>query len=351
VARSLRTLVISDLHLGNRARHDVLRRAAPRQALLDALDGVDRLVLLGDTVELMARHPAGSLRVAEPILRAIGQRLGPEREVIFVPGNHDEPLVRAWALAQGRRLTPDASVDPDASPALRRILSWLAPASVRVNYPGVWLTDRVWATHGHYLDRHLVPQSAFGLLRGRPARRPDRPARPIEYERGRHRGGRSGHSLLDRALSRPVATLLESLAELLRAATLPRVPRLLMDVRMAPLTAKLIDTQMRHASIPAMARVVQRLRIDADYVVFGHVHRRGPIAGQRWWRGDGGPRFLNTGSWLYEPLLVDRATPPHPYWPGGAVLVEPGHEPRAVGLLDGLGADQLWDAADDVPHQ
>jgi UDP-2,3-diacylglucosamine pyrophosphatase LpxH len=346
VARSLRTLVISDLHLGQRAHHDVLRRTAPLEALLEALDGVDRLVLLGDTLELMSRHPAPSMMAAEPILRAIGQRLGPEREVILVPGNHDEPLVRAWALAQGTRLTAGASVDPNASRALRRILSWLAPASARVNYPGVWLSDRVWATHGQYLDRHLVPESAFGLPRGLPGRHPGRPARPIDYERGHRRGSRSRDSLLDRALSRPIATLLESLAEFVRAATMPRLPRLLMDVRLAPLTAKLLDAQMRHASIPAMARVVQRLGIDADFVVFGHVHRLGPLADQRWWWGDPGPRFLNTGSWLYEPLLVDRATPPHPYWPGGAVLLEPGHEPRAVGLLDGLGADQLWGGAD-----
>jgi UDP-2,3-diacylglucosamine pyrophosphatase LpxH len=372
----LRTLVISDLHLGNRARHDVLRRSAPRQALLDALDGVDRLVLLGDTLELMSRHPGRSMTSAEPILRAIGQRLGPDREVIFVPGNHDAPLVRAWVLAQGARLAPGTSVDPGASPALRRVLSWLAPASARVNYPGVWLTDRVWATHGHYLDRHLIPESAFGLPRGRLRRGRGRHARPIEYERRHRRGARSRDSLLDRALSRPVATLLESVAELVRVATLPRVPTMLMDARLAPLTSKLIDAQMRHASIPAMARVAQRLGIDADFVIFGHVHRLGPLAGDRWPSPGAGPSFINCGSWLYEPLLVDRATTPHPYWPGGAVLLDsagsrelnpvgrfgragsPGGNggssrldpaPRAVGLLDGLGADQLRPAADRAP--
>jgi UDP-2,3-diacylglucosamine pyrophosphatase LpxH len=346
VAGGLRTLVISDLHLGNRGHHDVLRRPAPLQALLEALEGIDRLVLLGDTLELMSRHPGRSMTAAEPVLRAIGRRLGPDREVIFVPGNHDGPLVRAWVLAQGARLMPDAVVDPDASPALRRILSWLAPASVRVNYPGVWLSERTWATHGHYVDRHLMPESAFGVLRARPGRGPGRPALPIEYERGRRRGRRSRASLLDRALSRPLATLLESLAEIVRAATLPRVPRLLMDIRMAPLNAKLIDAQMRHASIPAMARVVQRLGVNADFVVFGHVHRLGPLADNRWPSNVAGPRFLNCGSWLYEPLLVDRARTPHPYWPGGAVLLEPGRDPRTVGLLDGLSADQLWSDAD-----
>jgi hypothetical protein len=118
-----------------------------------------------------------------------------------------------------------------------------------------------------------------------------------------------------------------------------------MNARMAPVTARVVDLQMRHAAIPAMARVARRLGVQADWIVFGHVHRNGPQAGEdtALWRdarsgarGGTGPRLLNTGSWLYEPLLVDRVTPPHPYWPGGAVLLEPGRDPRAIGLLDEL---------------
>ena len=68
------------------------------------------------------------------------------------------------------------------------------------------------------------------------------------------------------------------------------------------------------------------------------------VATAKFWAGDGGsPRYLNTGSWLYEPLLVDRSSPPHPYWPGLALLIEPGHDPRVIGLLDGLSAPDLTD--------
>jgi UDP-2,3-diacylglucosamine pyrophosphatase LpxH len=350
VARALQSLIISDLHLGNWARHDVLRLPAPRQKLLDALAGVDRLVLLGDITELMTRHPRRPLAVAEPILREIGQRLGSGREVIIVPGNHDAPLVRAWARAQGDRLTTDSVVDPNATRVLARVVSWLAPARVRVHYPGVWLEDRVWATHGHYLDRHLMPESAFGVLRGWGAgtSRDRRPARPIDYERHRTHSKRGRDPLLTRFLDRPLGTLLAGASEFLRSAAMPALPQLLMNARLTPVTAAMIDFQMRRASIPAIARVARRLGVDADWVIFGHVHRAGPLAGEsteRWRPTAGSPRFLNTGSWLYEPLLIDRSSPPHPYWPGGAVVLKAGREPRVVGLLDGIGREDLHRSA------
>jgi len=47
------SLVVSDLHLGSRLRHDVLTHPEPLNRLLEALEGVERLVLLGDIVELL----------------------------------------------------------------------------------------------------------------------------------------------------------------------------------------------------------------------------------------------------------------------------------------------------------
>ena len=125
---------------------------------------------------------------------------------------------------------------------------------------------------------------------------------------------------------------------------MPRVPRLVLHPRFAPLLATVLGAQMSRASIPALARVVYRLAVDADWVVFGHVHRLGPLPGDRplQWQGPGGrPRIVNSGSWVYEPLLVHGAAPPHPYWPGGAVLIDSDDDPRAVGLLDELDAAAL----------
>jgi hypothetical protein len=284
------------------------------------------------------------MEVAGPVLRAIGGRLGRETEVIVVPGNHDGELIGPWLRANGVAPAVDAAIPWDATALLARVAGWLGPAEVRVRYPGVWLSDRVWATHGHYLDRHLLPEVAFGVARGLLGRLPLDGARPVDYERA---GGPSltrVEARLTRSLPRPLAGLVDDLAELLRAATMPRVPRRLLARRMSPLTVFLLGAQMRRASIPALARVVHRLGVEAEWVVFGHVHRSGPLAADdpRDWLGPGGrPRIANTGSWVYEPLLVHHADPPHPYWPGGAVVLEDGSDPQPIGLLDHLDASAL----------
>jgi UDP-2,3-diacylglucosamine pyrophosphatase LpxH len=337
----VRTLVLSDLHIGSRLGHDVLTRPEPLRRLLDAVHDVDRLVLLGDIVELMEGRASHVMSAAEPILRTVGERLAPGAEVVIVPGNHDRPLVRPWMRQRLTDLTVDTDVPVDATPVLRRLVSWFAPHAVTVRYPGVWLTPRTWATHGHYLDLHLLPQSAFGVTRGLLARLPDDHAVPADYERGR----RPSTTRFSRWFPRPLAALLEDASELARASTMPQIRRHLLREQTAPLTSRLLSLQMRRASIPAIARVVHRLGVDADWVVFGHVHRLGPLAEDAradWVGPDGRLRLLNTGSWLYEPALVHRgAAPPHPYWPGGGVIIDGDQDPRAVNLLDDLGVAAL----------
>jgi Calcineurin-like phosphoesterase superfamily domain len=221
----VRTLIVSDLHLGARLQRAVLTRPGPLGALLDSLDGVERLMLLGDVVELAEGRPAEAMEAAEPVLRALGERMGAEREVILVPGNHDGALVRPFLRARGMSRAVDASLPPDATPLLARTASFLAPARVRIHYPGVWLSERVWATHGHYLDRHLLPEVAYGIARGLLGRVPRDDATPVEYEQP---GGPSLtrlEALLTRWLPRPLAALADDAAEFLRAASMPGVPR------------------------------------------------------------------------------------------------------------------------------
>ena len=248
------TLVVSDLHLGARLERDVLRRPEPLEALLAALEGVERLVLLGDTVELAEGRPRQAMEVAEPVLRALGARLGGSAEVIVVPGNHDRLLVRPWVREHLATMGLDTAVPIDATPALAQLASWLEPARVRVHYPGVWLSPRVWATHGHYLDRHLLPEAAYGFARGLLGRLPRDGAVPADYERA---GGPSAtrlEALMTRWLPRPLAVLTDELADVLRAATMPGGPRRALGHRLAPIAERTLGTQMRRASIPALAR-------------------------------------------------------------------------------------------------
>jgi hypothetical protein len=227
------------------------------------------------------------------------------------------------------------SVPTDASPALSRVAAWLAPARVRVHYPGVWLDDGLYATHGHYLDRHLIPHAPIGLPR-RSRREPGQEqVNGWDYERHRirARGRRDGPRSPVSAAARLAARTFN-----------PALPRLMMHAGLSPITAAAVDVQMRHAALPALRTVLKRLGIEAETVIFGHVHRLGPRTDDEPddWRDDDGPDLLNTGSWLYERMLLDRTQPPHPYWPGGAIVLEPGQPPRTLNLLEGLEHSQLW---------
>ena len=241
-----------------------------------------------------------------------------------MPGNHDRALVQPWLRARHMPLTVDAALPPDATPLLAEVTGWLAPARVAVHYPGVWLSGRVWATHGHYLDRHLLPESAYGLARGLLGRKPRDGATPVDYEEAGGPSVTRVEGLLTRWLPRPLAVLADDLAELLRASTMPALPRV-PSRRLAPVTSRLLGLQMQRASIPALARVAHRLGIEADWVLFGHVHRSGPLAGRR-------PRALarprRDPADRERRRLGLRAGAPAPRAPAAPVLARRGDPPR-----------------------
>ncbi|UTI65275.1 metallophosphoesterase [Paraconexibacter antarcticus] len=340
----MRTLVISDLHLGVRSGHDVLRQPAARQLLLRELQDVDRLVLLGDTIELLEGRPKPAMRAALPVLRAIGAGLGRGKEVVVVLGNHDHALVRPWLRSQragGRRLGYASRVPLTSSSALRAVAAALKPARVQVRYPGVWLADGVWATHGHYLDRHLMPASSTGLLLGRV---PDGRATAEDYEHAAGPSAAAVQGLVAASLPGVIGEPLDRAAGLARRAStiaLPLAARMFGAGTLAPLSAGALGHQFRRSGMPAMGEVVKRIGVKADHVIFGHLHRAGPRFGDHVpeWSPVGDVHLTNSGCWVYEPLLLAGSNPPHPYWPGGAVVVEDGEAPRAVGLLDELDPD------------
>src|SRR5205823_622484 len=72
------------------------------------------------------------------------------------------------------------------SPHAADVAAALAPAEVVVAYPGLWLNDGVYATHGHYLDVHSTVPAYERLSAGVLARLlgppPEHGARPDDYE-------------------------------------------------------------------------------------------------------------------------------------------------------------------------
>jgi UDP-2,3-diacylglucosamine pyrophosphatase LpxH len=342
----MRTLVVSDLHLGSCAAHDVLRRGIALDALLGAVRDADRLVLLGDVVELIEGRPGWAMRIAEPVVRAIGDAVGKGCEVIVVPGNHDHALARPWLRAQarrGRRTAPATRVPIRATARLTQLAAWLKPARVSVRYPGVWLADGVYATHGHYVDRHLVPAKWGARLHGPFAPIPARRARVEDYERTAGPYMASVSSALAVTLPRALGDVIDTTTGLIRRATVP-VGGAMPDT-LAPALASALDLRFRRIALPAMAQVIARLHVRAHDVIFGHLHRPGPLPGDapgEWTFGD--LRLHNAGSWVFEPLLVGSAHPPHPYWPGGAVIVD-GERILTVALLDHVQQAQLCERA------
>ena len=333
----MRTLVISDLHLGSLLQRDVLRRPAALLALADHVAEADRLVLLGDTLELYEGRPDAVAAVARPILQKLAGALPAGGEIVVVTGNHDHALVRARIRAMranGTPLRPTAQLPRTATPELEALCSWLRPAHVEVRYPGVWLEPGVWATHGHYLDRHLVD----ALLGRTPAEGSRMAAMDYEGVPGLDAGwiGEAAGSVLPE----PIAARAEDAVAGIRRALATGVPLLAMLPGAAALNAAgpmLLDHGMhQRAALPAMAAVARRLRLSADWVIFGHIHRRGPLRDDPppIWAplGGGGPRLVNSGSWVYDSVLTGTGSH-RPYRPGGAVLVESGRDPRPLDLL------------------
>jgi hypothetical protein len=340
---------------------DVLRRGEVRAALLEAVAGCDRLVLLGDTVELRHGPLRAALDVAEPILRELGDALGAEGEVVVTAGNHDHRLLRGWLERRASEAAPAAlgleqPVEFLDHEPLAALAAWLSPARVRASYPGVWLRDDVYAVHGHYADRHYtVPiiERLGAAAMARVLAEPEGGPRRIEdYEAtlgpmyawidsvaqsGGVRGHGSGGLQIRawRALQRPGGG--RTLRGTGLAAAYGALIALLNRAGAGPFQADVTGAALRRAGLRAFAEVLARLGVRAPHVIFGHTHRPGPLAGDDPAEWTAGPSSLiNTGSWTYDRAFVGEWAADNPYRPGFGVLIEDSGPPRLVNLLDSL---------------
>jgi hypothetical protein len=355
---------VSDLHLGARRGGDVLRLQTARAALLDALAGCERLVLLGDVIELRQGPVREALSAAAPVLREIGAALGPGREVVLVPGNHDRYLAETWLSRRAQDSEPsplglESAIDWRPGEALAAVAASLGPADVRAAYPGVWLREDVYAMHGHYADRHTTVPMFERLGAGVMARivhdAGSGPATAEDYEAtlspiyawihavAQSRDGTAGASATYGASTRAWGMLADrerkrSLRGRGLVLAFPAVVAGLNRAGIGPLRADLSGSELRRAALVALATVQSRLGVRAAHLVFGHTHRAGPLVGddRGEWRTASKTALLNTGCWVHEPSHLGRTPSTSPYRPGFGAVVSDEGPPTLSNLLDGV---------------
>jgi predicted phosphodiesterase len=271
------TAVISDLHLGTRTKGDLLARPEVRQTLIGELESVDQVVLLGDSIELRDGPLADALTAAAPFFEELGEALS-GRRVTLVPGNHDYQLGSRWLARRGARpLALEELSAPRRGDPLDGLAQRMSGTELVLAYPGVWLRSDVYATHGHYLDCHNHVRTFECLARA--------------LVESVTRAPRNGYSAPDdyEAVLAPIYRAIYRIAQSRRARHVAGLGKAAVR-RWERLNG--YRGPRRRPGVGAMAQVVDRLRIDADYVLFGHLHRAGS------WTVDGGTTLLNTGSWI-----------------------------------------------------
>ncbi len=334
-----------------------MRRERERAALCQALPGFDRLVLLGDVLELRHGPVREALAAAEPVLRELGAALGSGREVIVVAGNHDHGLLRGWFERRDPAvpLGLESAVEPDPREPLGAVVAALAGdgrIGVRVAYPGVWLRDDVYAIHGHYADRHntvpIVERVGAGLTIRATGQPEGGPARAEDYEAalapmyawidtvaqlgGLRGSGRDGSFQVKAWRALGGASGRGGLRRRGLAAAFAVVVAGLNVAGLGPLRPDVSAVELRRAGLRAFNEVLARLEVPAGaYVLFGHTHRAGPLADDD--RGEWG-RLVNTGSWVHDPAWIGDSPGESPYRSGFAAIVGDSGPPELVNLLD-----------------
>jgi len=359
----MRTAIISDLHLGSGTGEDVARDPAIREILLGEIASADRLVLLGDVLELRDFPLPRVLETAQPFFSALGEAMS-GRRIVLVPGNHDhwlaEPLLEEVAM-DGGALGLEHRALPNSGP-LSRIAAWLGDTELSVAYPGVWLRDDVYATHGHYMDCHMTLPRLECLAAAtvmRRAGRPPNPATPADYERilrpvyglafglaesnlgtGSHRpserawhlvSGRRGNGGRLAAATRKAAV----------GAGVPTGVWLLNRLLRADFDHDVSAATITRDGIVAATETARRLNLEAAHVILGHTHRAGPEDDEAAWLIPGGGRLHNSGSWVFADAFHHPGTPPSPYWPGTVTWLDAEGPPRRVRTLLDLPREEL----------
>ncbi len=339
----------------------MLRERPPRAKLRSQLAECERLVLLGDVIELRHGPVHDSMAAAEAPLRELGGALPPTAEVVIVPGNHDHHLLHGWSERRSRwggpaPLSLETAIDWVAGEPLAALAGWFGPRRVRACYPGVWLRDDVYATHGHYCDRQttvpMLERLGAGVMARIVSEAESGPSSPEDYEatlaplyawihavaqQGGPELGRSSHGASAQAWRVLAGSGARRTARRrVLAAGFPLLIAVLNRSGLGPLRADLSGPELRRAGLQACAEVCRRLEIGARYVIFGHTHRSGPLPGddRSEWSAPGGTELVNAGCWVNEPSFLGPDPASSPYRPGFAVTLDADGPPALSCLLD-----------------
>jgi predicted phosphodiesterase len=352
------TAIVSDLHLGSLGDSDLARSPEGMERLAEALSEADHVIALGDLLELRERRLPEVLELARPVIEHIG-RATAGRRLTFVPGNHDHGLAETWfaeARLEGRELGLEQEWPVGPRDGLAgRLAAWMPDTEVTVAYPGLRPRPDVYVTHGHYLDVHLTVPRLEALAAALMAR---------------VSGRREPRSVADHeAVLAPLYALLDSLAQsatpgalrsgttvsrrvwarvngtgeggaaglLLGRVAIPGAVAMLNRAGIGHFRSDLTGEELRRSGLRAMRAVVEGIGVQADYVIFGHTHRAGPLVGDdpAEWELGGGSRLVNSGTWFHEPVLLGEAVDSSPYFPGTVVRLGEEGPPELESALRG----------------
>ncbi len=306
----MRTAIVSDLHLGSGFGEDLLRDAAIRRVLLDELAEAERVVLLGDVLELRELPLAAVLESARPFFEELGEAMaGPPVSCSSPATTITGSPSRCWSSRRSPASRSASSTAPSqpARPATDRGLARRRRAADRL--PGIWLRDDVYATHGHYMDCHMsLPRleciAAAATMRTlRPLPGPPR-ARRLRARAAarlrphlRPRPGRASRAAPARPSERAWRAIMvrngnRSRAPPRRPSALarrrpadlghqPAPPRRVRRRRSAPVRSPTAASPRRPSS-PGASTLERR------HVITGHTHRGGPEEGEAEWPLPGG---------------------------------------------------------------
>ena len=237
---------------------------------------------------------------------------------MVVPGNHDHHLLEEWLERRrldGAKLLELEQRVPVESGPLAQLVRGTGLERIELAYPGVWLRAGVYATHGHFLDRHLtVPTferlavaAVERVLAGsKDAASAERlaafeagAASPDDYERAQapvyaflfslaqagttseRLGGSNPSARVWQALGGGYGRAARLRGWLLGTVAVPGAVGVANRLGLGPVRSDLSPGAVTRAGLAAIGEVDHKLGIEADHLIFGHTHRRGPMRGEQ----------------------------------------------------------------------